>query len=219
MNKQHFTYKEIFRFSWAKTKQHAWFMVCTLLIGLIIGSAVRGTGLLETVVFMLIALSLASISLTIVRDHSFTFADLYKPLLSHRLVLKFTALTSLFLVVIMLLMIPLIGFLATFTRVPYIVSFIYLCFSPLVFVAIYLSVRFKFFPFVVLENEHMDLKQIIKLSLKITHGSFWKIFGALMIMCGLNIVGAMLFGVGLLVSVPITLFATAHLYRKLVETM
>lgn len=217
MTKQHFTYKEIFSFAWSKTKQHAWFSVCTFLIASIIASAVRGTNLLECVVLMFIALSVASISLTIVRDHGFTFADLYKPLLSYRLVINFIILTILYVLGILISLIPIAGFISTLGRVPAVVSFVYLCLTPLTLLAVFLSVRFKFYPFVVLENEHMDLKGLIKVSYKVTEGNFWRVFGALMIICVLNIIGAILFGVGLLVTIPLSVFAIAHLYRRLVE--
>lgn len=217
MTKQHFTYKEIFSFAWSKTKQHAWFIACTFMITAVILSAVRGSDLLEVVVSMLIALSLASISLTIVRDHNFSFADLYKPLLSQKIVLNFIALTALFISVIGLCVIPLAGVISTLGRAPSAVTFIYLCLTPLSVVAVYLSVRFKFYPFVILENEHMTLEALIRQSYKVTRGQFFPVFGALMLMAVFNILGAMLLGIGLIVTIPVSIFATAHLYRKLVE--
>jgi uncharacterized membrane protein len=132
-------------------------------------------------------------------------------------VLNFIALTTLFIAVIGSCVIPLAGFISTLGKAPSVVTFIYLCLSPLTIVGVYLSVRFKFYPFVILENEHMTLEALIRQSYKVTRGVFVPVFVALILMMLLNIAGALLFGVGLIVTVPVSLFATAHLYRKLVE--
>ena len=96
MIKKHFSFEETLRFSWAKTVQHAWFLVLTFIIAEIIMGAVKFTPVLNLVVAILIALSLVSISLVISRDQRFTFADLYNPLLSPVRVIKFIALTAIY---------------------------------------------------------------------------------------------------------------------------
>jgi uncharacterized membrane protein len=48
-----------------------------------------------------------------------------------------------------------------------------------------------------------------------TRGHFWRMLGLILVLVGINIVGAMLLLVGLLVTVPITVLAMAHVYHKL----
>jgi hypothetical protein len=191
MTKQHFTFKEVFKFGWLKTKQHAWFSALTALMVFILMSSVRHVPVLEMLAALLVCLSIASISLTIARDQNFSFSDLYKPVLSPYLVLKFLALTAMYVVAVS---IGLILF---------------------VIPGLYLAVRFKMYPYVLIENENATLKELIKMTSKLTYGHFWKVLGFLIALSILNIVGAMVFLVGLVITVPVSIFATAHVYEKL----
>ena len=193
MTKQHFSFEEVFKFGWAKTKQHAWFLALTFIIAGVIINAVKFMPVFDMIVSLMVALSIISISLLIVRDRSFTFADLYTPLLSPKRVLKFIALSILYAVAVTIGTILLI--------VP----------------GVYIATRFKFFPYVVIENENADLSDLIKMSYKLTNNHFWVILGFMVLAAILNIIGALLFMVGLIITVPVTLFASAHMYTKLKE--
>ena len=48
MTKQHFSFEEVFKFGWTKTKQHAWFITLTFIIAGIIMSAVKFSPVLDT---------------------------------------------------------------------------------------------------------------------------------------------------------------------------
>lgn len=218
MTKKHFTFEEVFTFGWAKTKQHAWFVVLTFIIVGTIISAVKAMFLLNIVVGLLVAFSLASISLTISRGHSFTFTDLFSVLLSQKRVTKFVALSILYSLPALiagssfsLVVIGIYSQNPLFTLSALIVSAI------LTIPAIYVTVRYKFFPFVVLEHEDASLQDIIKMSYKLTANHFWILFAFLLCAAILNILGAIVMFVGLLITVPTTLFATAHVYNKLKE--
>lgn len=193
MTKQHFSFQEVFMFSWAKTKQHAWFITLTFIIAGIIIGAVRFIPVFDTVVGLMVALSIISISILISRDSVFTFSDLYTPLLSPKRVLKFIALTILYVVSVtigtILLIIP----------------------------GVYIATRFKFFPYMAIEHENATIKDLIKMSYKLTENHFWIVLGFLILATILNIIGALLFVVGLIITVPVTLFASAHMYNKLKE--
>jgi uncharacterized membrane protein len=191
MTKQHFTFKEVFRFGWLKTKQHAWFTTLTALIAFILTSSVRHMPVLELLVASLVGLSIVSISLTIARDQNFSFSDLYKPILSPYLVLKFLALTAVYVVAVSL------GLLL------------------FIIPGLYLAVRFKMFPYVLIENENATLKDLIKMTYKLTYGHFWKVLGFLVALSLFNVLGALVFLVGLVITVPVSIFATAHVYEKL----
>lgn len=178
-------------FGWAKTKQHAWFTALTFIIAGTIMSAVKFTPFLSCIVGIMVGLSLVSISLIISRDHHFTFSDLFTPLLSAKRVLKFALLTLIYVASVMIGTVLLI--------VP----------------GIYIAVRFKFFPFIAVEHENASIEDLIKMTEKVTRGHFWPVLAFLLLATLLNILGALLLVVGLFVTVPVTLFATAHVYNKL----
>ena len=194
----------------------AWFAFLTFIITSIIISATVLNPILNAVTVLMVVLSVASISLMIVRNHVFSFSDLFYPLLSPRRVLRFFALFS-FYVLPMLLVALTTAILvmgsasgsASVTIFGLILTLIF--FVPSIFV----TVRFKFFPYIVAEHEHSSVKDLVMMSYKLTEGHFWQILGFLLIASFCNLIGALLFGVGLLVTVPTTVFASAHLYDRL----
>lgn len=232
MSKHHFKFKEVFMFGWSKTCQHAWFIFLTcLIIGiitcatatnliLIILTAPTLGGFLAltfgVILMLMTVLSIASISLMIARNHHFTFVDLLNPLLSQRRVLKFFALIGLYIFPILLLAFAtamlVVGARQGSSSVTIFgMIFTLICLIPSIFIA----VRFKFFPFVVIEHEHSTVKELLRMSYKLTENNFWQVLAFLCLAAALNIVGALLFRVGLLVTIPTTFFAMAHLYDKL----
>lgn len=216
MSKHHFTFKEVFTFGWTKTVQHAWFVFLTFIIISIIGTATILNPIINAIVTLMATLSIAAVSLMIVRNHAFSFSDLYNPLLSPRRVLRFFALASFY--VLPMLLVMLMGAIlfvgaangsASVTLFGLITTL--LLFVPSVFIA----VRFNFFPYIVAEHEHSSVRDLIMMSYKLTEGNFWKIFFFIVLAGILNAFGALLFGVGLFLTIPITVFACAHLYDRL----
>ncbi|MBI3251480.1 MAG: DUF975 family protein [Candidatus Andersenbacteria bacterium] len=59
----------------------------------------------------------------------------------------------------------------------------------------------------------------IKQSAAITRGHRWQLFGLALMMVLLNILGAIVVGLGLLVTVPVTMLAHAYAYRKLTSVL
>ena len=82
-------------------------------------------------------------------------------------------------------------------------------------ISLYVTVRFNFFPYVAVEHEHSPVKDLINMSYKLTENNFGPVFGFLFLAVCLNLVGLLFFGLGLLITVPVTVFASAHLYDKL----
>jgi uncharacterized membrane protein len=191
MTRQHFTQKELLVFGLEKTRQHAWFLVCSLIIGSIIFTAVEYSYILNSLVIWLMALSVVSMSLVIAKEEPFTFSTLFASIRSPKITLKFTALSIVYTAAVLLGLVALV--------------------AP----GIYIAVRFKFFPYVLLENENMEMLDIAKHSYELTEGIFVKLLTFFAIAVGLNILGLLCFGIGLLVTLPVTIFATAHLYKKL----
>lgn len=222
MTKQYFSFKEIFMFGWVKTKQHAWFITLTAIIISIIMSAanVQNFGLLlSTVVSLMVALSLASISLSISRDHHFTFGDLFTPLLSPKKVLNFFALTAVLALPVILFVIAFME--AVYARNTFVAILGIIIFFPLA----YFSVCFKLYPFVVLEHENSTIPELLRMTYKMTAPHFIQVLIFLLIAAVFNLLVAIILStiavsliyIGLFVTIPITLFAIAHLYNKLKE--
>jgi uncharacterized membrane protein len=204
MTRHHFSLQEAFTFGWAKTKQHYWFVVLTFLIGAIITVSTSRIHLLNSIVILLVGLSIASISLQMSRDTPFSFIDLFNPLLSPEKVLKYLILAIVYLI-------------------PAIISAVALFRTPahwgslfVIIPSLYIAVRFKFFPYVVIDNEHATVKELIKMSFKLTNNHFWKIFLFLCVAAVINLIGAFTI-VGLLVTIPVTVLATSQVYNKLKE--
>jgi uncharacterized membrane protein len=149
--------------------------------------------LFDAIVSLMVGISITSISLLIARDHSFTFTDLVSPLLSAKKVLNMFVLTAIYGVAVLLGTILLI--------VP----------------GVYIAVRFKFFPYIVIENENASIKDLIRMTYKLSTGHFWPLFFFLAIAAVLNVLGSLLFVIGLVVTVPVTVFASAYMYSRLKE--
>jgi uncharacterized membrane protein len=77
------------------------------------------------------------------------------------------------------------------------------------------AVRYGAFGFVV-ADEHTDPVAALKRSAVLTEGVRWELFVFGLAIIGVNIVGAMALGVGLMATIPVTAVATARIYRQLV---
>lgn len=82
---------------------------------------------------------------------------------------------------------------------------------------LYILARYGFFPFFILDKDAGPV-EALQMSAKATYGIRWPVFLLFMSFLGLNIVGALLFGVGLLFTIPTTLLAFAIVYRRLTGT-
>ena len=201
-------------FGWNKTCQHAWFVFLTFIISSILLTSTLITAFvispfIYTVVVILVFLSLSAISLMIVRNHAFTFADLYHPLLSPRRVLKFSALGLLYIFFLLLVILAFTIFLN-----PNVTPFGTMLGIIILIPSIVVAIRLQFFPFVVIEHEHSSLTDLVLMSFNLTDNNFWSLLGFTALCTILNVAGIWFYGIGLLVTLPVTTFACAHLYDK-----
>lgn len=224
MKKENLNFEEIFKFAWARTKQHAWFLICSLVIYGVILSAVKFIPIFQMIVSLLVALSTASISLIIVKQESFSFSDLFNRLRSPHLVLKFFGLTIIYGAVVCFFILPFIAssaltismfLLGGITTINLKLQVLLLVTLLMFLYGVYLSVCFKFYPYVLLENENMKMLDIIKHTYKLTYERFWQLLWFFIIISVLNALGFILFGIGLIITIPVSVFALAHLYRRL----
>ncbi len=85
----------------------------------------------------------------------------------------------------------------------------------LVVPGIYLAVRLQFYKFLIVDKGDIGPIMALKESWRITDNHAWNLFLFLILIALLNILGVILLGIGLFVTVPISMIAYALLYRKL----
>lgn len=84
----------------------------------------------------------------------------------------------------------------------------------LVVPGIYLAVRYGFAGYVVADGR-AEVLDAFHRSSEITRGARGRLFLLSLALLGLNVLGALAFGVGLLFTVPMSVFATSLVYRRL----
>ncbi len=91
----------------------------------------------------------------------------------------------------------------------YVIGFVFL-----IIPGVIAAVRLNFFGFAVIE-EGLSAVDSLKRSWAITKGRFWEIFFLGLVLGLVNVLGLIALGVGLLVTVPLTLVTTAYVYDRL----
>ena len=79
---------------------------------------------------------------------------------------------------------------------------------------IYLAITFGFFGYNIVDKEH-GIVESIEQSAAITKAQKWDLFGFGVALFFFNLAGAIALGVGLLITVPVSMLALAYVYRKL----
>lgn len=77
-----------------------------------------------------------------------------------------------------------------------------------------LAIRLSFSPLIVVDTKIGPI-EALKESYAITKGSFWKILLFWLAIAVMNLLGLLIFGIGLLLTVPVSTFATIYVYRLL----
>jgi hypothetical protein len=85
---------------------------------------------------------------------------------------------------------------------------------PLCILSMYLVLRYQFYKYSLVDN-YVDIVDSFKQSAKITDGQKWQLLRFSLAIIGINLLGLLVFGVGLFVTVPVTMLATVYVYRKL----
>lgn len=92
--------------------------------------------------------------------------------------------------------------------------FVALGFILLVIPAFIFGIMIMFSSYIVMDEDRMPITAL-KESARITKGNRWKLFGFVAALLGLNLVGFCALFVGILVTMPISMLATAHAFRTL----
>lgn len=189
--------QELLSFGWNTFKKRPWFFVGTILIymvvqmalGFITGPDAPGIAViaLSFVVSTLLNLGLMSVYL---KAHDTPEAPSYKDLWAPAHFWRYLAVSILIAIVVLVGLVLLI--------------------IPGIFAALALSMA----GYLVIDR-NMGPIEAMKESYRITKGNWLKLFLFGLCMLVLGILGAIPFGIGLLVVAPITMLATVHAYRKL----
>ena len=84
----------------------------------------------------------------------------------------------------------------------------------LVIPGIYLALRLQFYSYYIIDKDAGAIDSL-KMSWKVTEGNMINIFLFMLLLVALNILGAIVLLVGLLVTIPVSFVAVTLLYRKL----
>lgn len=84
----------------------------------------------------------------------------------------------------------------------------------LIIPGIFVALTFLFATYVVVDMGKGPIESL-KESANMTRGHKWELFMLMLALVGINILGVLALGVGLLVSVPVSMLAIAHAYRTL----
>jgi hypothetical protein len=87
----------------------------------------------------------------------------------------------------------------------------------LVLPGVYIAVRYALFGYVIASRPVSGL-EALRQAAKVSEGKRWRLLGLLLIALGLNLAGAALLGVGLMISFPVSLLAAANFFRDLQKT-
>ena len=86
----------------------------------------------------------------------------------------------------------------------------------LIFPAFVWALKFQYFGYLIIDRK-LDAIEALKNSGKITNGVKWNLLGFSFVLLGINIVGVLALFIGLFATVPLTMMATAFVYRKLLS--
>jgi len=75
-------------------------------------------------------------------------------------------------------------------------------------------IRFQFYQYYAV-SQGMSPVDALKASWRDTKGSFWNLFAFGFVLAGINILGALCLGIGLLFTIPISMVSSAYVYKKL----
>ncbi|HEY4522336.1 MAG TPA: DUF975 family protein [Candidatus Paceibacterota bacterium] len=84
----------------------------------------------------------------------------------------------------------------------------------LIIPGIILALMLMFTTYVIIDRKRGPI-EAMKESRRITHGKKWVLLGLVLAAAGINIIGALLLLIGLLVTIPVTMLAMVHAYRQL----
>ena len=203
MESKTFSIAEALRFGWRTTFRHFWLFVGVLLISgavqlvpQVVSSLARERALLTfaimvvfAVLSMIVQMGIVNMTIRFARDTEAHFADLFA--VSH-LFWKFLGASILYMLIIaggmLLLIVP----------------------------GIIWAIKYQFFSYVIID-EGVGPLTALRRSGEITQGVKWNLLFFGILLGFINILGVLALFIGLFVTTPVTMLATAYVYRTLVS--
>lgn len=186
-----FSIKELLKRAWKQTLDNVWFVLPILLIAYAVG-VVWPDSVLGSVVSFIMSFVLASVFLRISRGEKVSWNNMFEGL-TPKLFLQFfllSLISSIFIFAGLLLLI-----------VPGVIVMIMMIFANYAL----MDRRGK-------AIEHDAFWRSIKESAALAKGSKMRIFVFLLVIIGINILGILAFGIGILITAPVSALAVAMLY-------
>jgi len=194
--------KESVRLGWNTMKANIGFFIILLLIAWLIAGGTQGVAaylkerinFLSVIVFIIaiilemgITLGLMKIAIMFADSEKGQIGDLFS---CFRLLLRYIAATIIYGAIVM------VGLLL------------------LVFPGVIWGIKFFYYPYLIVDKDEGIIGSL-RASSQITMGAKWDLLGLLLVLALINILGVVCLFVGLFVTVPITMVATAVAYRSL----
>lgn len=189
MHKHNFSIKELLQFGWSKTKENYWYILQVLIISALVYGASRYLGVISVLVSFCVGISVTTVALLLVQGHQATLSDLFKKYSGYKIFLNYA-------------IVSLVCWILT-------VLGLFLFIIP----GLFFIVKLQFAKILVIDKE-LSAMDAIKTSWRMTEGNFWGILGYILTIVIVNIIGALLLGLGLFVTVPATMLASVKLYKK-----
>lgn len=185
-----FSIKESVKYGWQKSKENMELVLFTTLLILALSWFTGGfspIGLIVLIFTIIVKIGYTKIFLRMYGGEMPRFSDIFR---EYRLFWKYLGVCILYPLVVaaglILLLIP----------------------------GLFWSIRFSFSPIVLVDTKMGPVKSM-KESYAITKGSFWKLLLFWIVMALINLAGVIVFGIGLLITMPVTTFASIWVYRRL----
>lgn len=189
------------RQGWNTFKKHGWFLVgaflATVLISLIVSNTIGGRSmageLLNNIVnigvSLFISMGWVVVALKFAKHQEVSWKDFYN---HYKLFWKFAGASVLYWLIVVggliLLIVP----------------------------GVIWALKYRMFSYLVVER-NMNIMDALKESARITKGARWSLLGFLIVGCLINVLGIIALGVGVAITAPIIMIATASVYRALVD--
>ncbi len=218
MTQHTFSIQHALTFGWEKTKEHSWFLFQVALVSLFLLS-IPTFPPLHLLVGLIVMIGLVGLSLRIVDGQPTAWKDLLLPFTNKTIFIKSLLGTLLYMVIIGLL-VTLIGvidaavifklFSSSEDHIWLAVGVGILSLWPL----LYISLRLKFYIYAIIDSS-ADVRTSFTSSWNSTRGMFLKLLAFNLILAAINLLGLLLLGVGLVITVPLSLIAYAYVYKML----
>ncbi|UMZ74414.1 DUF975 family protein [Natranaerofaba carboxydovora] len=235
-----FSTREAIKFGWGKFVEKVGFWVVLMLLYFVIIFGVDFWSLLVrdlpvSFLFDLISMALSlifslgmiKITLKAYENEAYSYSDflnVFKYLI--RYIISFIIYLAVVLIVTLIVVMPFILFATslafdTLYRItdgtqPLIVGFLVIMGLPGMIPGILLAIKLFFFDYFIVDKD-MGIIESLKASFRLTKGRLLKLIVFFLAVVLINFGGILLLGIGLLVTMPISFLATAHVYKKLVE--